>query len=977
MIVGREPELTAIHSCLQHAAEGHSRTLVVTGMAGIGKTSLVRESLTDVVGSAREYHVLAGACLPLQTLTVPLQPLRAALRDTASEAAERLAAIDDIDRAPRAFDAYVDEVSAERPLVLFVDDVQWADQSTLDVLLYLAAGPRDRALALVVAARDDVLPDGHPLHRWLADVQRLPGVDTLHVGPLDRHGTEQQLMALTDVAPHQSLVDDVFIKAEGNPYCTRLLVHGVSPDARLLPDLPSANLLAAVKRDWHELGEAARQVTSLVAAGGRPVTLNLLEAVADDLGIPDVRPALEEAVTRRILRLSEPDGYWFQHPLQAEALDSELGATRMETWHAAYAKQLEKATADEKPNVSAAMALSDHHHRSGNAPAAYAWALRAWDLAGAARTSPELRRLLRRAIDVRPSVPDAAETLDDLLELLRSAAEAGGAFGDQLVAVNALLERIDETVQPLEAGWLRVQRSRLHTLTGAGTPEPAEALIAVHLTRADPSSWQHAVAQAELVRAMVWADDPGAEAHAKKAVTIARRTGNPHALAFALCARAMVATVQGSSANAVEYAEEAGRVALDAKDWHAYQHAIAWQVNAASPPVSAAVADVLSRARREMSTGGAPHVQVAICAAFEAEKRLLIGDWQVCRDLLRISLGSSDPGPFVDIQSRLAAAMLDAFQGRTRQASMQLERATELLATPGLHPNDSLATATALVALASGEPEVALRAAVHALRARGARPHLCEWLVPLAARAMADLTESRRSPSEDGMPTDIDDLVREFPTIVVEAGDDPESQPHLRLMQGWYDTEEARARATERGAKDNAGLGDRWRGVAASSEAAELPWIGAYAWWRAAESLLAQGPSQRRRGIDAWRRAERLARQLDARAILDDVGTLGRIARVPQPATASTPPATNSTEAGAGELPAPLPGLTDREREILGHVVSGSTYSEIAAALFISEKTVSSHISNLLRKTGTASRVELSRLATRVTAQAGGQEELG
>jgi DNA-binding CsgD family transcriptional regulator len=63
---------------------------------------------------------------------------------------------------------------------------------------------------------------------------------------------------------------------------------------------------------------------------------------------------------------------------------------------------------------------------------------------------------------------------------------------------------------------------------------------------------------------------------------------------------------------------------------------------------------------------------------------------------------------------------------------------------------------------------------------------------------------------------------------------------------------------------------------------------------------------------------------------------------------------------------AALPGLTVREREVLAHVVAGRTYAEIAREMVISEKTVSSHISNLLRKTGTANRVDLSRLAARV-----------
>jgi DNA-binding NarL/FixJ family response regulator len=64
-----------------------------------------------------------------------------------------------------------------------------------------------------------------------------------------------------------------------------------------------------------------------------------------------------------------------------------------------------------------------------------------------------------------------------------------------------------------------------------------------------------------------------------------------------------------------------------------------------------------------------------------------------------------------------------------------------------------------------------------------------------------------------------------------------------------------------------------------------------------------------------------------------------------------------------------LPGLTNREQEVLAHVVAGRTYAEIARALVISEKTVSVHVSNLLRKTGTSSRLELARLAGRTDAR--------
>ena len=938
-VVGRGPELATVRAALLEAAQGWSRALVVTGGAGVGKTALVEAVLAEQQTTV----VLAGLCLPLQQLSVPLQPLRSALRAAAPPGHEAcLAAMDATDQAPRALDAYLDRLTAAGPVVLVVDDLQWADRSTLDVLLYLVAGPADRPLGLVLVAREDVLPDGHPLHGWLADVLRLPRVGRLRLGPLDRRSTEAQIAAVLGGAPHQSLVDDVFARAGGNPYSTNLLVRGLPPTARALPgDLP-ADLTAAVKRDWHQLGETARNVTSLVAVAGRPVAIDLLEAVARDLRIEGVLPALEEAVVRRVLRLEDPDGYWFHHPLQAEVLEANLTSARRRAWHEAYARQLESGTTRAETSLSTAMALSDHHNRAGNASAAYSWALRSWEAAGAARGSPELRRLLRRAIDLRPRVPEAAESREELLELLRATAEAAGAFDEQLAAVEALLESVDEQAQPLRTGWLCVQRSRLQTLTGAGTPGPAEARVAVELTAAEPTSWQHAFALAELARTGVWAADPAAGEHARRAVAIARTAGHPGALAFALTAHAMVSLEQGDSAAATTYVREASRVALEARDWHGYEHATIWEINAGTPSASEAVAELLRNRREALTAADAPHVFVAMLAGYEAETRLLIGDWRACLELLRISLGS-DPGVFVDIRSRLTAALLDVLQGRTTQAEMQIERATELLTGTGGRANLPLPTVRTLVALADGRPDQAFRAALEGARAPGVPPHLGEWLLPLAARALADLSEA--SGADGSVDEDVDALVREFPQILLDPGLDA-AQVHA--MQAWYDAEVARARRSE-------DSGQHWWDVAEASETSQLPWVAVYAWWRAAESLLSQGPTQRRSGIDAWRRAEAMARDLDAAPILDELATLGRIARVARTRDVAEP------EAAAGSLP----GLTRREREVLAHVVAGATYADIAAALVISEKTVSSHVSNLLRKTGTSSRVELSRLVTR------------
>ena len=99
-----------------------------------------------------------------------------------------------------------------------------------------------------------------------------------------------------------------------------------------------------------------------------------------------------------------------------------------------------------------------------------------------------------------------------------------------------------------------------------------------------------------------------------------------------------------------------------------------------------------------------------------------------------------------------------------------------------------------------------------------------------------------------------------------------------------------------------------------------------------------------------------LARRLGARPVESELLDLARRARIP----------VDDPVPAAAESPAAFVDLTGREREVLAHVAAGRTYGEIARALMISEKTVSTHISHLLAKTGSANRVELARLVHRV-----------
>ncbi len=164
-------------------------------------------------------------------------------------------------------------------MVLTIDDLHWADQSTLDVLMYVLAGPVDRRLAVIATLRSSEVGEGHPLHHWLANVRRLPRIERVVLPALDRDSTSDQLADVLGSPPHQSLVHEVFSHTRGNPYLNQLLVQDLEAEARSLPvDLPG-DLRSAVLQSWRTLSAEARDSTRILAVGGGPLTSRALAGV--------------------------------------------------------------------------------------------------------------------------------------------------------------------------------------------------------------------------------------------------------------------------------------------------------------------------------------------------------------------------------------------------------------------------------------------------------------------------------------------------------------------------------------------------------------------------------------------------------------------------------------------------------------------------------------------------------------------------
>ncbi len=989
VLVGRDVELSILGALLDRAATGMFGALIVRGDAGVGKTALIQQACAVLDSSA---IVLSGGGLPLSSVSVPFLALQSALRGMPPHMGEALprmlASGDSAPHVPVVFDAWLDELCRDRLVVLVVDDLQWVDQSSLDVLMYLLAGPADRRLAVIAGIRSGEVGDGHPLERWLADIRRLPRITQLALGPLDRLGTGAQISGLLRAPPHQSLVDEVFAHTRGNAYLTQLVVAGLPADARRLPpDLP-ADLTSAVLQSWRRLSAPTRELTRILAVGGRPLRAADLDAViAGSVGVGGAAaggclPLLREAVEAGTLDAAANDTYWFHHPLNAEVLEGGLPGEERRRWHAAFADHHEAQLTDAaRPDVETMIALADHHFQAAHSAAAYRWTLRATEAAGATGGVSEMLRLLRRAVSLRSEVPGANESTLELLRRLRTAAAETGAQTEELDAVEALLDRLDPDRHPLTVAELLVRRAQLRFSTGRSFLTVAELSEAVRLARADPTSWQYALALAELAHTELWQDSPDARVHAAEALAVARAAGNPRALAYALAAQAMAAVVAQHGEQGRAFAAEAVDAAVQARDYWAFVHATLWEANALETWASRTFALQLARRREELTALGAPHAYIAKLSGDEANGWLASGDWRECQLRLRVVLGS-DPGPIADVGARLTAARLAAWQGRQAEAEAHLARADELFSGTSEFLALEFDAIRAEVCLAAGDPQAAYAAAMTGATLPGVPPTMCEWLVPLAARAIADQVQLTRDAAQSpaALLEQLDDLQARFPTVIRDLGESTELWEHqIDALNELYTAEAGRAR-------QDAGNGRSWIRTADAFRTGMLAWEEVYACWRGAEALLTRGHAHRDEAASVLRRGLTLAETLQARPIQRALERLAASARIRVGTTAvsdhadrGVDPAHSGDHDGTAATPLPsafpralpraLPRLTPREEVILGHVVAGRTYGEIARALFISEKTVSSHISNLLRKTGTSNRVDLARLAMLGSAQ--------
>ncbi|WP_449061070.1 ATP-binding protein [Planomonospora algeriensis] len=380
-LVGRLGELDRLLAVLRAAAEGTAGVALVGGDAGIGKTRLVTELAERA--RAEGFAVLVGQCAELGD-ALPYLPLADALRGVRGELRAALDARPVLGRLlPGGTDAGPESASAltqqqlfgsvlgflsAQPVLLILEDLHWADQSTRDLVVFLSRMLQGERVCLVGTYRTDDIHRRHPLRRVLAELKRLPSVTSVELSPLDR-GEMADYVALLG-GTDARMIDEVVDRAEGNPFYAEELLEAATEGCSMTDGLASLLLSRS-----ELLSESAQRVLRGAAVAGRKADHDLLREASglDDLAFEE---AMREIVSRGLIRPSGEYGYAFRHALLQEAVYTDLLPGERTRLHAEFARLLTER------NASAAELA--HHY------------LAAHDLAGALAASVEAGRRAER-----------------------------------------------------------------------------------------------------------------------------------------------------------------------------------------------------------------------------------------------------------------------------------------------------------------------------------------------------------------------------------------------------------------------------------------------------------------------------------------------------------------------------------------------------------------------------------------------------
>jgi DNA-binding CsgD family transcriptional regulator/tetratricopeptide (TPR) repeat protein len=846
----------------------------------------------------------------------------------------------------------LERLGAERPAVLVVEDLHWADRSTRDLLAFLHRNLRHGRLLLVMTYRSDELHRRHPLRPFLAELDRGRRVERLELERFGRDEVAAQLAGIRGAPAPAELIERIHARSDGNAFFVEELAAtaAAGADGELPPSLRDT-LLARIEL----LAEPTQQVLAVAAAAGARVDHDLLAEVAG-LGEAELLAGLREAVSAHVLAVDAGDGaYGFRHALVKEAVYAELLPGERTRLHARFAAAL--AGRDDRGGPGRAAELAWHWYAAHDLERALPAAVEAGRAAERAYAFAEAQRQFERALELWERAPAATAGLDKA-ELLARAGEAAANAGaaDRAVAlVRGALAEVDPARDPLLAGQL-TERLAFH-LRVAGRPGAMEAYqAAVRLVPPGPTVERARVLAGLGQALMLRARFAEAVATCQEAIEVARAAGSPAVETHALCSLGTALARLEDPDDGLARLREARRLAAE--------------LGAAKDEARACVnlSDLLNDLGRleEAVTVAMEGIEVARAAGLRRTFGAFLagngaaalynqGRWDETARLTVDFLELGDEEDLNTVTLRQSMAALDAGRGDFESALGHVRAARRLAGDEfiAVQYPPVLAAAEAEVAAWRGRLEDAAAAVADGLAAlRGPLVDLraC-MLLAIGLRVEGDRAGLAAARHDHDTLAD----ARLVADELIQWARGTFSGSRVAWRTALLATCEA-SWARVQGEPDP----DRWLAAVAAWERSGHPYPLAMARWRAAEALLI-GRGDRNLAAELVRRGHATAVALGARPLRGELERLARLGRVELGPREGDGPAPDPAGPAGAEL-----GLTPRELDVLALVAEGRSNRQIAEALFISAKTASVHVSNILAKLGVASRVEAAAVAHRL-----------
>ncbi|GAA3706580.1 hypothetical protein GCM10022204_25490 [Microlunatus aurantiacus] len=902
-LVGRRAELDRLRDLLSEVGRDGSRLALVGGDAGSGKTTVVDAFVGGLSGSpagpaaaGRDpgAQVIRGQCVPLGGDGLPYAPIVGALRELIVRhgrdqvlewaGASRVglgALLPDLVAPPaepealrlQLFEAVArlwESAAQTGALVVVIEDLHWADESTRHLLRFLTGALSDAPVLVVATYRTDELDRRHPLRPFLAEVGRLAGVTRLEIGGLARPEVAELLTRLLGRTPSAVAIDLVHRRSEGLPYFVTELASSTARGCVDMPDTLRDALNVRIQR----LSDRAQETLQVAAVAGPRVEHALLEQVSDRTPA-ELDTDLREAVDAGVLVVDD-DGYVFRHALLREVAHEDMLPGRHTRLHARLAALLE-----ERPSLApgtASVEIAHHWSAAHDADKAFRWSLTA-----AARDAGEIERSLALTKQALAETPDDAPVADRVRrwtergQRLSSLMRPGAAEALQTAA-----DLLPADAEPKARAKVLNQLAMVATLAGDDATRVAREAVAAAVASVSPVTESHARNTLGVCLVIRGDEDAGLE-QLVRAGELGR--GSRGAMLRFHINYSDALHLVGRYAEAVEQAMAGVEVAADLG--------------------------------LERSTG-------AMLAGNAAEPLLALGEWDRASQLIERSL-ELDPAAHHRAHLRLLQCWLRLMTGRPEEAEMILTEFRGLISGPQVAPQyaSQVIRLDVELALAAGDVDRAW-ADLEIAFAHWDRYHLahCYPLLWLAAR-----TAGSSDPAAVG------------PRVARVRSLLGATRP-VRARQIWAPVIEA----------ELADTAEAWQEVWERTTTTETPSsLRPYVGERLAQHLVAR----RERG--------------EARAVLTAaIEVADRLGAAPlRSRLAGLSVRAGLQGAAVGGTAGALTGLTAREREVLRLVAAGRTNGEIGTQLFISTKTASVHVSNILAKLGVGARGEAAAIAYR------------